>query len=272
MVNLLSKQVDRLRSLSVPDLTRESDRVVGQILDHLLDLVLDKGEWNMVKSRHCHHCHRPLSHPEHAGIASGVNQCTLDHFDLCPGGRKTSQDWTGCPIITSDTESDEAELGKQEAAELSGRSSNLGTVTYKDIYLDKEDGILVDNGLAELDPKVPTDSLQDWDADTESDDEEERILQSEIEKLRVQVANDEAKFRSTEKRKQKMMQRQKLEQEKAELLHRAKAQQKLPSVQQSMVSNSFLGGLEQNHGRASRSTVTTAADHLHEKATALAAK
>ena len=144
-VNLLSRQGDRLRSLSVPDLVRDNEEysVVGEIVDQLLYKVVEEGECNMVQPRQCHHCHRPLNHPENIGNGSGVDRCTLDHFDLCPGGRKTSPDWTGCPEITTDMDSDEERETEPTGTDINGGGTNHGTVPPKNI----PHGDLVDNGL-----------------------------------------------------------------------------------------------------------------------------
>ena len=123
----LSRRVDRVR-----DQVRQSgqgrsseldtwatDQIVESVLDGLLSCVIQSGESsNMSKSRQCHHCHRPLSHPEHDGIGAGVNQCTLEHFDLCPGGRKTSKDWTGCPVDDSDETEYDSSDRKEETSGL----------------------------------------------------------------------------------------------------------------------------------------------------------
>ena len=88
---MLGKVKDiKVNSRSVPDLTRGAYAVVNEYLDQLLASVVIQAEAKMTKPRQCHHCHRLLSHPEHIGVGSGRNLCTLDHFDLCPGGQAPS--------------------------------------------------------------------------------------------------------------------------------------------------------------------------------------
>ena len=121
-VALLSKKVekvtDRLRSWSLSDLSSEGDRAVVELVDQLVSSAVVQGEFIMANSRKCHHCHRTLDHPDHAGIGSGLNYCTLTHFELCPGGRETSMDWTGCPIESETEEMDKKSSNKVEQVKL----------------------------------------------------------------------------------------------------------------------------------------------------------
>ena len=53
------------------------------------------------KIRTCHQCHAPLSESLHAGVASGVGVCPLEHWEGCPGGIEDGVDghgkpWAGC--------------------------------------------------------------------------------------------------------------------------------------------------------------------------------
>ena len=89
-----------------------------------------------------------------------------------------------------------------------------------------------------------------------SDDEEDRLLQAEIEKLKIQVENDEVRIKA-EKKEKKRLNRERLEQQKAELLRKSKAQQQL-SVKSKLTVNKDTSG-----------TTTTS---LHRKADDLAAK
>ena len=59
-----------------------------------------------------------LTHPNHVGIGSGVKQCTLGHYDLCPGGRKSGLDWTGCPATSTETSDVEGEGSMKTSADL----------------------------------------------------------------------------------------------------------------------------------------------------------
>ena len=293
-VALLSEKVDRvtekLRSSSASDLhrEREGNKVVRSILDQLLSTI-DQGECIMVKSRQCHHCHRPIDHPSHAGIGSGVNRCTLDHYELCPGGRKSGQDWTGCPATTTDGDSETEELNKKSASGLdkdqaSSRSqSSLDTLGRRTPNNDSEiDGEFKNSELKNdtlertvLDPRIIADSLNTAAAAAHqvilhesTDDEEERILQAEVAKLRIQVEQDEARQKS-ERKREKLLNRQRLEKEKAELLRKAKAQKKLttpplPPVDRSLAQN--------NLSVSPQPSMTTANDHLHRQAGNLAAR
>ena len=54
------------------------------------------------RPRTCHKCHCPLNDPRHAGVQSGVDNCTLDHWSGCPGGKQGGPDgngraWSACP-------------------------------------------------------------------------------------------------------------------------------------------------------------------------------
>ena len=229
-VKSLSGQLDRVtiqvretrhRSLSVPDLSGSAASVVLNLLEDLMTEVI-RGENKMSGNvRQCHNCHRPLTHPEHVGIGSGVKQCTLSHYELCPGGRKTSPEWTGCPTISTDG-SDVDEGSKNT-------SVNLNKVDDQESFkLDSGDFTSNPYGLVKsmLDEAGKSEQIViDEDVDS-SDDEKDKILQSEIEKLRLQVENDEAKLKA-EKKEKKRLNRERLEKEKSELLKKAKAHQKL---------------------------------------------
>ena len=255
----LSQRVDRvfdsLQGTSLGELDRANpDSVVDWILDTILSLVVQEGECNMVKSRQCHHCHRPISHPEHAGIGSGVNLCTLGHYELCPGGRRTSPDWTGCPASATsseeETESEEKTNEVDKVADLEyregvrndtskvnpilpaidagalARTLMLMTGPSKEGMLDASavaKSIMEAAGIAE---RVELDCN---DGDDESSDNEDDILLSEIEQLKNQVKKaeeEEAKQQQAkakaDRREQKRLNRKRLEEEKADLIRRTK--------------------------------------------------
>ena len=273
-VTLLSEQVDRvtarLRSSSVPDLSSEGSRIVRDIVDQLLTSIVSQGECNMAKTRQCHHCHRPTDHPEHSGIGSGVNHCTLDHYDLCPGGRKTSSDWTGCPATTTDTEEQTNEFASDQTGLLSGRSSVESLAkTPTNVWNEEKPGDEDHTGKSDLmlDPEALRASILEAAAkadrvvldheDGSSDsDEEDKILQMEVAKLRLQVEQDEARLRA-EKKEKKLLNRLRLEKEKAELLQKAKTQRKFATPPPPPIDRS----LEQ-----------PASNHLHREAVNLAAR
>ena len=235
--------------------------MVFSLVEDLLSEVVQRSDCRMSKStRQCHHCHRLLSNPEHAGIGSGVKQCTLNHYELCPGGRKTGPVWTGCP--SSSTE----ESDKEESRVTDGETTACveGSEVLKNVMSQLTSKLKIDHTT--LDPYSVAKSLLEeaskaeqvvLDRDSEhesSDDEEETILQSEIEKLRLQVKIDAEKLKA-EKKEKKRLNRERLEHEKAELLRQSKAQHKKPSILKSSDTHS-----------------TPAADYLHQQAADLAAR
>ena len=109
-LDIVTDQVRKSMTLSVstPDLTG-SLSVVHSFVEDLLSQVVSSQSRMPGSVRQCHHCHRPLSHPDHAGVGSGVKRCTLGHYELCPGGRRTGLVWTGCPEVCTTTDSEEEE-------------------------------------------------------------------------------------------------------------------------------------------------------------------
>ena len=181
----------------------------------------------------CHHCHRPLHHPEHVGIAGGVNKCTLEHFDLCPGGRTTQKDWTGCPFETGEGFDDETSLGETTPTSIQDEESKLledqadGAAGRDSTLLDPEALRLAIEKEASKATQVHFD---DNDDDEDTDDEEERLLQDDIERLRVQVdlekqarLHAEASKMKEEKKRLKKERLANLERQKSELLNQSRA-------------------------------------------------
>ena len=129
-VKSLSSQLDKVSRLSRQNswsglsLYQDSACLVDALIEDLLIETLEKASRMSKLTRHCHHCHRPLSHTDHEGIGSGVKQCTLTHYELCPGGRKTSLDWTGCPATTDDDRND----SDTEAASLENKLNTRVTL------------------------------------------------------------------------------------------------------------------------------------------------
>ena len=240
-ISTLSQKVDkvtdhlkRTRRHSLGDTSVDNpDLAVELILAEIMATVLKEGKSKTGKKRQCHHCHRPTSHPEHAGIGSGINLCTLSHFELCPGGRVASPDWTGCPDVSSAEETDTEEVLDSNGLVTDGLG-NVSLTTGVKFQLDRD---AVDKSILEA-VKIAERVDLDQDADDEStDDEEENILQSEIEKLKIQVQKAEQKDAETklakakaERKEQRRLARKRLEDEKADLIRRTKDFQPAPST------------------------------------------
>ena len=119
-----------------------------------------------VKPRTCHKCHCPTNDPHHAGIQSGVENCSLDHWSGCPGGKQGGPDgngraWSACPVVESIEENNLEE--KNDAVFKNGSTSTLPA------SLDEAVKLLENFGL---DKKSGTVSISSNDS---SDDEELRI-------------------------------------------------------------------------------------------------
>ena len=185
-------------------------------------------------------------------MGSGLKQCTLGHYELCPGGRKTGPQWTGCPSVdTEESDTDGADLGKTFEHDLENKIVNEKLTEENSVNPYNVVKTMLDEAK-EADQIVIDDD--DGDGDSEStDDEENKILQSEIEKLRIQVESDALKLKADKKEK-KRLNRERLEREKAELLRMSKTQQKLSST------------------RVNGPPVIKGADHLHKQAADLAAR
>ena len=201
----LSLKIDqvtaRVRSKSELDLASGGSQVVESIVDQLFSSVVQKGESIMTRPRQCHHCHRPTNHSEHAGIGAGSNNCTLDHYDLCPGGRQSSVDWTGCPA------DDEVYAEGLEGNIINGIEENLNHPKPERLSLDPEalaKSLLEASQKAEQAVLDRKDNLeQESDDGRSTDDEEEEILLSEIEQLKIQVEKSEIQRAEQEKAKAK---------------------------------------------------------------------
>ena len=239
------------------------DLVVELILAEIMSTVIREGKSKTGKQRQCHHCHRPTSHPEHAGIGSGINLCTLSHYELCPGGRGATPDWTGCPALSSAEDTDSEEVLDENG--LVTTDHEAGSLTTGGLFhtgMSQLDRDAVDKSILEAAKAADRVELDDEADDESTDDEEEKILLSEINKLKIQVQNAEqteaenklAKAKA-DRKEQRRIARKKLEDEKANLIRRTKDLQQAPSRQTT-----------QQHGRDS------AADHLQRKAADLAAR
>ena len=239
--------------------------VVDWILDQLFDSVIKECEGNMGNTRQCHHCHRPTSHPDHVGIGSGVNYCTLEHYEVCPGGRATGPNWTGCPATSSGDEDDD----KQQIASHDRNSAGAAALATSLLVMSGStnkvelDPTALANSLLSITKQQQLIELEDGD-DESTDYEEEEILLSEIEQLKIQVKKDEneqaeqvlAKAKA-DRKEQKRLRRVELEEEKAELIRMTKNKQKVsaPSSFQSV-----------------QPKTQTSANHLQKKAAELASR
>ena len=243
-VGSLTQQVDSLldkvrgvptRSQSVPDLTKVSARgAASVILEQVLAKVWDRIKFSMSVSKQCHHCHRLLSHPDHKGVGSGSNRCTLDHFELCPGGRKSEKGWTGCPDEGDDSDGQEGGPSSSTDTVTSGEASP--NEEFNEINITKPKILPAEDKLVKLDPKSVEESLAiaasiadrvvlDTVEIEDTDDEEDMHLREEIERLQQQVelqkkAKDD--MESLAKKEKKRLRREKLEKERADLMQQSK--------------------------------------------------
>ena len=194
-ISSLSDQVDTVldrvqkvsKSKSEPNLSSGFHETVDSVLGELIDRTVEFSARKMV--RQCHHCHRPCSHPDHAGVASGVNLCSLDHYELCPGGRQTGAGWTGCPPSESEEDSHD-ENSAQDNASSSSTETVIGEGNLKTQLIinnhDEEKKIetkldpkVVENAIAEAASKAYDVNVLELE---DTNDEEEMHLQEEIEK------------------------------------------------------------------------------------------
>ena len=198
---------------------------VDELLDEILDTVVGKPRGKMAPRGQCHQCHRPLHHPDHVGVAPGINKCTLDHFDLCPGGRKSQKDWAGCPDEEETDYEDNPETEQKSTGLVASFHNQTGAEAKKVEQLDP-------NAIADALAKVASiaDQVVLDDSDEDTDDEEERLLQEDIARLKIQVDNEnQAKLQAEEKKKKEEKKRLKkerlawLEKQKAELINQSRA-------------------------------------------------
>ena len=242
-VDRLSKQVDRVldsvkqvRSKSVPDLTCEAYTVVDTILDQILTTVVGSSNRAdiMTKPRQCHHCHRPVNHPDHTGIMSGINQCTLEHYELCPGGRRTGKDWTGCPEDEYDSDDDShAQSNPDTITDIEDKPAN-DLLPDPESIAGKLDPAAIARSLLIDSSKAEYVTLDEGELSEDTDDEEESLLQEEVARLKLQVEQEtrarlelEEQAKKDKKRlKQERLAR--LEKQKADLITQSRAFQTRP--------------------------------------------
>ena len=287
-VGCLSKKVDsvlvkvkRLQSKSVPDLSGERNSVISSVLDQLLASVVCDSTVTMARPRQCHHCHRLLSHPDHIGIGGGVNLCTLDHYELCPGGRQTGKDWTGCPVTDYDTEDDDSLDPGQDRSGQQDLSSNTQVPNSSSAEGGHVNNMAIKGPpVTKLDPSVLKAAFElaasdadrvelDLSDDEDTDDEEERLLNDEIASWQIKVDQEKQQSEDIKKLEKKRLKRERLDQlemQKAELMNQSKALQKSFSTTPPAQQESRDKSLDQPTNLVIDNRI------LHEKASDLAAK
>ena len=234
--------LDRVRlvhSRSVPDLSGEAQYVVATVLDQLIASAVVEPSITMSRPRQCHHCHRLLSNPEHNGIGGGINLCTLEHYELCPGGRRTEKGWTGCPTTDEDTDVDDSQENALDSpssdTDLHHNSQNTFSIEDKP---ERETPSDTSRGT-KLDPSVLEDALkfaaskanqvildESVEEFEDTDDEEERLLLEEVANLQLRVEQEKLKANEqVEKKRIKKERLKQLEKQKAELLCQSKSYQ-----------------------------------------------
>ena len=169
-----------------------------------------------VKPRTCHKCHCPLNDPHHAGVQSGVENCSLDHWSGCPGGKQGGPDgngraWSACPVAESIEENNLEE--KNDDVFKNGSTSTLPASLDEAVKLLEKFG---------LDKKSGTVSISSNDS---SDDEELRIQREEIEKMKLDMAKHAKDKKKADKKERRRLEMESLEAEKALLLGQAKVMQ-----------------------------------------------
>ena len=194
-VSLLTDRVDTLstqtRSRSVSDLA-----LIGSWQDPSTSTM---GDENSGKQRTCHSCHCPLNDPYHAGVQPGLEQCTLAHWNGCAGGvgsrGANGKEWKECPDVRS-SEEEETEADLKNESKLDDKTKKV-----EEILSSEESG-------------------------SDSDDEELRIRQEEVEKLKRELAKQSKDQKKAEKKEKKRIMLENLELEKIELEKKTKAAKK----------------------------------------------
>ena len=193
--------------------------------------------------RICHHCHTPQSEPVHVGVPTGVGQCTLPHWEHCtlnqaPGYDKHKKLWTGCIEVEEDTVDESnivADLSLDDGSErditvkkqlpknLSEAAAILDAATVHSRGARKA-AVLLDS-LASKKCLVTSDKESEDDTDAEEDRlarEELEALRNRVELQQKQIDDDNALAVKLAKKEKRKASRQRIEQQKAELLQREK--------------------------------------------------
>ena len=219
LVDRLTVKTRELRSKSLADLRCES--VLGQGISKV---TMGDNE-QPPNPRTCHHCHRLLNDPDHVGMPTGVDRCTLEHWEGCPGGKAGGRDsnggvWTACPAH------EDADLRKD-----AGAGKALGTGADQ---VDKQTGLpsnmedavsILDQARLSMLNKNGSghrDSLSSTSSDS-SGEEEIKIRQEELEKLKKNLAKIAKDKRKAEKKEERRVLMEKLDKERSELLAQSRA-------------------------------------------------
>ena len=179
---------------------------------------------------------------------------------MCPGGRVTGPDWTGCPELSEDSEEIFEELNSIASNHNSGPGFTITSPEKTKLDAEAVTRSIMD--VAKQANQVVLDQYYDEDS---SDDEESEILASEIENLKIQFeraeqeASEQKLAKAKADRKEHRRQtRKKLEEEKAELIRRTK------DIQLSAAPKPVTKSPKQH--------VQDASDRLHRKAAELASR
>ena len=182
-----------------------------------------------MSGRTCHHCHAPQADPTHVGIPTGMGHCTLDHWEQCTlqqpdGYDKHKKLWTGCPSLDETREE-----GDRLVDITVDENDDDDKVTVKAADLPKT----VAEAAEKLEASAAAadkDFLED-DSEEDTEDEENRLALEEVEKLRQrielnkkQIDTDKALALKVARKQKKQADRQKIEQQRADLLLAEKIQ------------------------------------------------
>ena len=221
---MLSDQVDRLtarvrlsRSSSLADLQHPQSQDLPGITmsgneDGLAPTTKD------LKPRTCHKCHCPLTDPYHAGVKSGVDHCTLDHWSGCLGDKPAGRDgngsmWAACPSEVSDDEEKSTDLEDFE----NGNGDDHGSGSQLLPGSVKEAADMLANHALNMGPGFGHRDSSSSSSDS-SDEEELQIRREELEKLKQQMAKVAKEKKKADKKEKKRLEMEKVEMEKQALL------------------------------------------------------
>ena len=204
-VNQLATRVDKLTSETVKVRSRSLADIRGLSAPGInlsgSNLIMEDDQTGEkqpgTRPRTCHKCHCPLNDPRHAGVQSGVDNCTLDHWSGCPGDKQGGQDpngrpWAACPSLS---EAYQLESLERKDEEVFSNASTLPATL--------EDAVkLIENLNIGVHKDVSSSSVSSGDS---SDDEELRIQQEEIEKLKLDMAKMAKEKKRADKKEKKRL-------------------------------------------------------------------